>query len=113
MMLSMMIKMMPFMMPIVWAGIGLTVFGIVLFLISLLASGAMLGGARLAGKLVIALGVFFVLCQAAGWFLGVPPSINIGDQAKFEFVLIPFWQVGAAGLIAGYVLTLLARYAEK
>lgn len=107
-MLDLMVKMMPLMMPLVYLGGILLAIG-VLALIVHLVSGKAGGVARFAGWLLAGLGLFFLVCQAAGMWLGATPSINFGDSAKFEFDLRPFWQIGLAMLIPGALIGWLAR----
>jgi hypothetical protein len=107
-MLDLMVKMMPLMMPLVYAGGALLVIA-VLALVLRLATGKAGGITRMAGWLLAALGVFFLVCQAAGMWLGATPSINFGDSAKFEFDLKPFWEIGLAMLIPGALIGWLAR----
>lgn len=107
-MLDLMVKMMPFMMPLVYIGGALLAIGVLALLLRL-ATGKAGGIARLAGWLLIGLGLFFLLCQAAGAWLGSTPSINFGDSAKFEFDLKPFWEIGLAMLIPGVLIAWLAR----
>ena len=101
--LDLMSAMMPFMMPLVWAG------GI--------AAAASLGllvarrtrAARWGAGITLALGAFFLACQGMGALLGAQPSINFGDPSQFEFILVPFWQIGLGLLIPGAALWRLAR----
>lgn len=39
----------------------------------------------------------------------MPPTINFGDSSKFEFILVSFWQIGVALLIASLVIKYLAK----
>lgn len=107
-MLDMMVKMMPFMMPLVYVGGALIVIGI-LATIWQLIGGRGGGVAKLAAWLLVILGAFFLASQTAGMMLGATPSINFGDSTKFEFDLKPFWQVGLGLLVPGVLLALLAR----
>lgn len=105
-MLDLMVAMMPYMMPLVYAGGVLLALGALATLVRL-ASGSAAGLARISGRLLMALGVFFLACQVAGMVLGAPPSINFGDATKFEFNLKPFWQIGLALLIPGFLFLLI------
>ncbi len=106
-MLDLMVKMMPLMMPLVYLGGVLLAVGALAAVFRLATSKA--GGvARLAGWLLAGLGAFFLVCQAAGMWLGATPSINFGDSAKFEFDLKPFWEIGLAMLIPGVLIGWLA-----
>jgi hypothetical protein len=106
-MLDLMVKMMPLMMPLVYVGGALLVIA-VLALAFKLTAGKAGRLARMAGLLLAALGVFFLVCQAAGMWLGATPSINFADSAKFEFDLKPFWEIGLAMLIPGALIGWLA-----
>jgi hypothetical protein len=103
MLLDMMSAMMPAMMPLVWIGAAVTVLSIVLLLVK------KYGGARLGGAATMAFGIFFLACQLAGALLGAQPSINFGDPSEFEFILVPFWQIGLAFLIPGLIVWWVAR----
>lgn len=108
--LDLMVAMMPFMMPIVWLGYASVACG-VLLLVAALAVPRLAhakAGALLAGRLAAAVGIFFIACQIMGNLLGAQPAINFGDSTKFEFNLVPFWQIGGAFLASGIVIALLA-----
>ena len=110
MMLDMMVRMMPFMMPLVYAGAALIAIGVVATLAQFV--GGRGGGiARLSVWLLLVLGIFFLASQAAGMMLGAAPSINFGDSTKFEFDLKPFWQIGLGLLIPGTLIALVLRRA--
>ena len=40
---------------------------------------------------------------------GLSASFNFGDPAKFEFILVPFWQIGLAALVLGLVVFWIGR----
>ncbi|HKL77559.1 MAG TPA: hypothetical protein VJ985_04230 [Gammaproteobacteria bacterium] len=101
--LDLMSAMMPYMMPLVWAG-GAAVGASLLLLILKQARFA-----RWGAGLALALGVFFLACQGMGALLGAQPSINFGDPSQFEFILVPFWQIGLGLAVPGTVAGLLAR----
>ena len=44
-----------------------------------------------------------------GLWLGAQPSINFGNPKKFEFILVPFWQLGLAALAGSFILWLAKR----
>jgi hypothetical protein len=110
-MLSMMAAMMPYMMPLVWLGGGLVVAGFALLIISLVVGrrGLLHRGVGWAGAVSLLLGAFFLLSQFAGMWLGATPFINLGDSRQYQFVLVPFWQVGLALLVSGTILWRLGR----
>ncbi len=101
--LDLMTKMMPYMMPVVYAGAALLVLGLIGFLTWLL-SGWGTGLMRFSGRLLILLGLFFLACQIAGMILGAEPSINFGDATKFEFNTKPFWMIALVLLIPGFFI---------
>ena len=39
----------------------------------------------------------------------MPPTVNFGDSSKFEFILVSFWQIGIALLIASLIIKYLAK----
>ena len=103
-MIDMMILMMPVMKPLVWLGAIVAVAGLGLMLMRQILdekNGAMV---LLAGRIMLGLAVFFLACQIAGIWLGMPPKINFGDFEKMEFILVPFWQIGLLYLIAALIL---------
>ena len=111
MMLGVMAAMMPYMMPLIWIGAGLVVAGFALLILGLVVGrGAVLHrGVAWAGALSLLLGAFFLLSQFAGMWLGARPFINLGDSRQYQFVLVPFWQVGLALLVSGAILWRLGR----
>ncbi len=112
MMTDMMILAMPAMVPLVYIGAGLIALGILTGIIALV-SGSGGGLVRLSSIALIALGIFFLGCQAAGMWLEMAPSINFGDPTKFEFFLYPFWMIGGAMLLAGIVIKILGSIGAK
>ena len=105
-MLDLMVRMMPLMMPLVYAGAALLAIGVLATFVRLV-SGRGDGIARLSGWILVGLGLFFLACQAAGMWLGATPSINFGNTSKFEFDLKPFWQIGLAMLVPGLLVALI------
>ncbi|MDE3116778.1 MAG: transporter [Pseudomonadota bacterium] len=112
MMLDLMVKMMPFMMPLVYAGGALLAIAVVA-LVAQIASGRGGGLATACGWLLVILGVFFLACQAAGMFLGAAPSINFADSTKGDFDLKPFWEIGLGMLVPGIVIAAVAKMARR
>ena len=101
--LEIMSAMMPYMMPLVWAG------GIAVALALLLMALRLTRAARRSATLAVALGLFFLACQGLGAALGAQPSINLGDPRQLEFMLVPFWQVGLSLLGPGVAIWALSR----
>jgi hypothetical protein len=54
---------------------------------------------------VVMIGAYFVIT-----YRGLGASFNFGDPAKFEFILVPFWQIGLAIVAVGVLLLLLLRW---
>ena len=103
--MDLMIKMMPLMMPLVYAGGALIGIG-VLATVARFAFGQGRAIAKLAGWAAVVLGIFFLGCQGAGMWLGTEPSVNFGDTSKFEFDLKPFWEIGLVLLVLGLLIAL-------
>ncbi|MCB1521702.1 MAG: hypothetical protein KDJ37_14155 [Hyphomicrobiaceae bacterium] len=103
-MIDMMILMMPAMKPMVWIGVGFAILGIVLLIAHMLFRSDNGGYILFSGRILLGLAVFFLACQVAGMLLGMPPKINFGDFEKMEFILVPFWQIGAAFLAVALAL---------
>jgi hypothetical protein len=112
-MLGMMAAMMPYMMPLVWLGGGLAVAGLVLLIVGLVVGrrSVVQRGTTWAGLLTFLLGAFFVISQFMGMWLGARPFINFADSRQYQFVLVPFWQVGLALLVPGIILWWFGRRA--
>ena len=105
--IDMMTAMMPFMKPLVWLAALAFVAGLLLILV---------GGtgwyklSRLAMWIVAGIGICLIAAQGMGALLGARPSINFGDARKFQFVLVPFWQLGVAALVGAGILRALQRW---
>ncbi|MGO9460265.1 MAG: transporter [Rhodomicrobium sp.] len=108
-MMELMTQMMPYMMPAVYAGAALLAIGVIALLVWFF-SGWCTRLLRLAGRLLIVFGLFFLACEFAGLFLGAEPKINFGDATKFEFNTKPFWMFGLAFLIPGIVMRVLGAF---
>jgi hypothetical protein len=111
MMLGMMAAMMPFMMPLVWLGAGLVIAGFAFLVLGLVIGrgGVLHRGVAWASALSLLLGAFFLLSQFIGMWLGATPAINLGDSRQYQFILVPFWQVGLALLVLGAIIWRLGR----
>lgn len=53
------------------------------------------------GGLLCGLGAALIATSAVLGYLGFGTSYNFGDPAKFEFVLVPLWQIGVVIPAAG------------
>lgn len=63
----------------------------------------------LLGGLLSAGGVVLIVANVVLSYMGLDASYNFGDPAKFEFVLVPLWQIGAGVGAAGGACLLAAR----
>jgi hypothetical protein len=54
-------------------------------------------------------GVAVIVASVVLGYLGLGSSYNFGNPEKFEFVLVPFWQIGLAIAVLGGALLLLGR----
>ncbi|HUC45026.1 MAG TPA: hypothetical protein VMR94_00620 [Hyphomicrobiaceae bacterium] len=61
------------------------------------------------GFLLSAIGVAVILMSVVMSIMGLNPSYNLGDPAKFEFILVPFWQIGLVIAGIGAVCVLASR----
>jgi len=61
------------------------------------------------GLLLCTIGLVVIVASAAMSYLGMNPSYNLGDPAKFEFILVPLWQIGMVIAAIGAVCLLAAR----
>jgi hypothetical protein len=61
------------------------------------------------GVVLLMLGVGLVGASVMMSYLGLSPSFNLGDPSKFQFILVPFWQVGLAIAVLGVIAILIAR----
>ena len=86
-MIDMMIMMMPVMKPLVWLGFALVIVGAILMVMRQILDDKNGSMVLLAGRILLGLAGFFLACQVAGTFLGMPPKINFGDFEKMEFIL--------------------------
>jgi hypothetical protein len=61
------------------------------------------------GFLLCAIGLVVIVTSAVMSYLGLNPSYNLGDPTKFEFILVPFWQIGLVIAGIGAVCVLASR----
>lgn len=105
--IDMMTAMMPFMRPVAVGAAGLALLGLSAGLFARKGSGI----GRLFGMLVLLAGVFFVVCEAMGRWLGFEPTLLFADP--LDRVLYrnqwPFWMVGIGLLVAGLIVRSVAR----
>jgi hypothetical protein len=105
--IDMMGAMMPFMKTPVLIGGGLVVVGLLLLAAKLFSGRG--PGLGVVAWVLVALGVFYVICQLMGMYLGMVPTINFGDPRKFEFRTVEFWKIGAIFLASGAVYLFAAK----
>ncbi len=108
-MIDIMNMMFPYMKIIAYVGGAMLVIGVLAWLLWIF-TGWCTWLLRLSGRLLIILGLFFLACQAAGYFLGMSPEINFGDFQKAEFNTEPFWIVGLILLIPGFILRVFGSF---
>jgi hypothetical protein len=61
------------------------------------------------GVLLCSAGIVVVVASAVMSYVGMNPSYNLGDPTKFEFVLVPFWQIGLVVAALGAACLLAFR----
>jgi TRAP-type C4-dicarboxylate transport system permease small subunit len=61
------------------------------------------------GGLLCVIGVGLIAANIVMRHLGLSASYNFGDPAKFEFILVPFWQIGLAAAVIGAACLWAAR----
>ncbi len=105
--IEMMISMMPYMFPLFWAGVAVTAVGILLAVAGALFKANTSKFALLAARTIFAVSLFFLTAQLIGYLLSMPPKLNFGDKTQMEFILVHFWQIGLAFLVAGLLIRLL------
>jgi hypothetical protein len=68
-------------------------------------------------KALLWLGV--ILCLIGIGVVGVSvlrggsPSFNLGDPAKFQFILVPFWQIGLGVAVLGALILVVSRRVKE
>lgn len=65
------------------------------------------------GVLLLAIGVAVVGASAVLTYLGLSASFNLGDPAKFQFFLVPFWQVGLGIAALGALAMVVSRWVKE
>jgi hypothetical protein len=61
------------------------------------------------GVLLCASGLAVIVASAVMSYKGLNPSYNLGDPTKFEFILVPFWQIGLVIAALGGICVLASR----
>ncbi len=65
------------------------------------------------GGALLGIGTMLIVVSAGLSLMGLGASYNFGDPAKFEFVLVPLWQIGLAIALAGGACLLGGRWLDK
>ena len=108
-MVELMMKLMPYMVPLIIAGIAIAVIGLLMSLSKVIFNKGIQSIVTWSMGIVLGISVFFIAAQLMGMVLGFSPSINLGDAAKFEFNLVPFWLISIGFFVAAIVLFGLRR----
>jgi hypothetical protein len=61
------------------------------------------------GGLFFSIGATLIAANLVMSFMGLGASYNFGDPAKFQFILVPFWQIGLAIAAIGGACLLVSR----
>lgn len=107
--IDMMVTMMPLMKPFMWLGVIFAALGIILIVANFALKSNMQTAVTWTARIVLSVSIFFIVAQAMGYLLSMPPTINFGDSSKFEFVLVSFWQIGVGFLVASLIIKFLGR----
>lgn len=65
------------------------------------------------GGLLCILGAGLVMASGVMIYMGLSASYNLGDPTKFQFVLVPFWQIGLGIAAVGVVLLAASRWLKR
>jgi hypothetical protein len=65
------------------------------------------------GGLLCATGLAVVSASGVMTYMGLSASYNFGDPTKFQFVLVPLWQIGLAIAGSGAVLLIATRWLKR
>jgi hypothetical protein len=65
------------------------------------------------GFLLCGAGVAAVVASVVMSYAGISASYNLGDPTKFEFILVPLWQIGVAVGLVGGVCLLASRRVKR
>ena len=64
------------------------------------------------GGALCLVGVAGIVGSAVSSSMGLNPSVNFGDPAKFQFYLVPLWQIGCGIAVVGGACLLVSRWAK-
>ena len=62
------------------------------------------------GGALCLVGVAGIVGSVVSSSMGLSPSYNFGDPTKFQFYLVPLWQIGCAVAVVGGACLLAARW---
>ena len=62
------------------------------------------------GGILCCIGTAVIIVSGVLGYFGLSTSYNFGDPKKFEFVLVPFWQIGLSIIALGGVGLLIGRW---
>ena len=62
------------------------------------------------GAALCVIGTAVIVASAVLTSRGVSATYNLGDPAKFQFVLVPLWQIGVAIAVVGAACLLGRRW---
>jgi hypothetical protein len=65
------------------------------------------------GGLLCGIGAVLIIASVVLSYMGLGASYNFGDAAKFQFFLVPLWQIGFAIAIAGGACLLASRWLQS
>ena len=65
------------------------------------------------GGLLCVIGAALIAASAVSRSMGLSPSYNFGNPAKFQFYLVPLWQIGCAIAVAGGACLLASRWVKS
>jgi ABC-type enterochelin transport system permease subunit len=64
------------------------------------------------GAVLCSIGAALIAASMVLGYMGLSGSYNFGDPAKFQFYLVPLWQIGCAVAVVGGALLLLSRWVK-
>jgi membrane protein implicated in regulation of membrane protease activity len=65
------------------------------------------------GGVLCCIGLAIIATSGVMTYMGVSASYNFGDPTKFQFMLVPFWQIGLAIVVAGGAVLAGLRWMKR
>jgi hypothetical protein len=65
------------------------------------------------GVALCVIGIGAVAASVVLTQFGLSPSFNLGDAARFQFILVPFWLVGLGLAVLGAIVLLVSRWIRE